>query len=134
MRSWKLCKIYRKTRCARVSFLIKLLFKKRLSHRCFPVNFAKFSWTPFFKEHLQWLLLTKRKIHKLLTFTQITLHLKKKSKEISWSHAFLTLVAASVNFGFIFWTCWLATWRWLKYIHTSTFSNNLLSHSDTPCW
>ena len=37
--------------CARVSFLIKLqlpaLFKKRLWHRCFPVNFAKFLRTLF---------------------------------------------------------------------------------------
>ena len=32
--------------CARVSFLITLL-KKRLWHRCFPVNFAKFLRTPF---------------------------------------------------------------------------------------
>ena len=40
--------------CARVSFLIKLqaapatLLKKRLWHRCSPVNFAKFLSTPFF--------------------------------------------------------------------------------------
>ena len=42
--------------CARVSFLIKLqdsglrtatLLKKRLWHRCFPVNFVKFLRTPF---------------------------------------------------------------------------------------
>ena len=35
--------------CHRASFLIKLqtLFKKRLWHRCFPVNFAKFLRTPF---------------------------------------------------------------------------------------
>ena len=39
--------------CARVSFLIKLqappatLLKKRLWHRCFPVNFPKFLRTPF---------------------------------------------------------------------------------------
>ena len=31
--------------------------KKRLWHRCFPVNFATFLRTPFFTEHLQWLLL-----------------------------------------------------------------------------
>ena len=31
--------------------------KKRLWHRCFPVNFAKFPRTPFFTEHLRWLLL-----------------------------------------------------------------------------
>ena len=33
------------------------LLKKRLWHRCFPVNFAKFLRTPFFTEHLWWLLL-----------------------------------------------------------------------------
>ena len=27
------------------------LLKKRLQHMCFPVNFAKFLRTPFFKEH-----------------------------------------------------------------------------------
>ena len=32
--------------------------KKRLWHRCFPVNFAKFLRTPFFTEQLQWLLLS----------------------------------------------------------------------------
>ena len=47
---------------ARVSFLIKLqapitLLKKRLWHRCFPVNFTKFLRTTFFTEHLWWLLL-----------------------------------------------------------------------------
>ena len=33
------------------------LLKKRLWHRCFPVNFAKFQRTPFSTEHLRWLLL-----------------------------------------------------------------------------
>ena len=33
------------------------LFKKRLGHRCFPMDFAKLPRTPFLKEHLQWLLL-----------------------------------------------------------------------------
>ena len=39
---WKICKIAN-------------LLKKRLWHRCFPVNFAKFLGTPFIKEHLWWL-------------------------------------------------------------------------------
>ena len=49
--------------CVRVSFLIKLqtvpatLLKRRLWHRCFAVNFAKFLRTPFVTEHLWWLLL-----------------------------------------------------------------------------
>ena len=33
------------------------LLKKSLWHRCFPGNFAKFPRTPFFTEHLRWLLL-----------------------------------------------------------------------------
>ena len=34
-----------------------ILLKKSLWHRCFPVNFGKFSRTPFLKEYLWWLLL-----------------------------------------------------------------------------
>ena len=33
------------------------LLNNRLWHRCFPVNFGKLLRTPFFKEHLWWLLL-----------------------------------------------------------------------------
>ena len=33
------------------------LLRKRPWHRCFPVNFVKFLRTPFFIEHLWWLLL-----------------------------------------------------------------------------
>ena len=40
------------------------LLKMRLWHRCLPVNFAKFSRTLFFKEHLRWLLLVERSINK----------------------------------------------------------------------
>ena len=50
--------------CAKVTFLNKVaalrpvtLLKKRLWHRCFPVNFVKFLRTPLFTEHLWWLLL-----------------------------------------------------------------------------
>ena len=52
--------------CARASFLIKLqawdlqlYLKKKLWHRCFPVNFVKFLRTPWLKEHLRWRLLRK---------------------------------------------------------------------------
>ena len=63
--SWKFHKIHRQENtCARV-FLIKLqasnpqlYFKKRLWHRCIPVNFAKFLRRPFFIEHLLWLCLS----------------------------------------------------------------------------
>ena len=46
----------------RVYFLIKLqarpanLLRRRLWHMCFPVNFEKFLRTPFYMEHLWWLL------------------------------------------------------------------------------
>ena len=39
------------------------LLKKRLWHRCFPVNFAKFLRSPFFIEHLWWLLLVKMAVY-----------------------------------------------------------------------
>ena len=52
-----------KTTCGRVPF-IKVanlkpatLLKKRLWHRPFPVNFVKYIRTPYFTEHLWWLLL-----------------------------------------------------------------------------
>ena len=38
-------------------FLINFI-KKRLQHRCFPVNIAKFLQTLFSIEHLWWLLVT----------------------------------------------------------------------------
>ena len=42
---------------ARVSDRPATLLKKRLWHRCFPVDFAKFQRTLFLTEHLRWLLL-----------------------------------------------------------------------------
>ena len=45
--------------CARVSFLIKLQLKKRLWHKCFPVNIGKFLIIPAFIEHLRLLPLVK---------------------------------------------------------------------------
>ena len=36
------------------------LLKKRLWHRCFPANFARFLRTPFLTEYLRWLLLFYR--------------------------------------------------------------------------
>ena len=42
--------------CQSVFFRPATLLKKRLWHTCFPVNSAKFLRTPFFTEHLRWLL------------------------------------------------------------------------------
>ena len=43
--------------CVEVSFeqSCSNFIKKRLQHRCFPVNIAKFLRTAFFIEHIQWL-------------------------------------------------------------------------------
>ena len=43
--------------CSVKKVFLEILLKNRLWHRCFPVNFAKFLRTPFFTEHLWWLLL-----------------------------------------------------------------------------
>ena len=48
--------------CARVSILLK----KKLRHRCFPVNFAKFLKTPFLKNTSGQLLLNHQSIHRRL--------------------------------------------------------------------
>ena len=55
--------ISQKNACARVSFL-----KKRLWHRCFPVNFAKFLRISFLREHLRWLLLAFQSESTLYSF------------------------------------------------------------------
>ena len=54
--------------CAKFTFFNKVaglwpatLLRKRLWHRCFPVNFARFLRTPFFLEHL-WLLFPHQSI------------------------------------------------------------------------
>ena len=50
------------------------LLKKRLWHRCFPVNFVKLLRTPFFTEHLWWLLLNvKEWIGELVTRKERTI-------------------------------------------------------------
>ena len=48
-----------------------ILFKKRLWHRCFPVNFVKFLRTPFYTEHLWWLLLQWTELKCKTDFQQI---------------------------------------------------------------
>ena len=58
--------------CTRICFLIKetllkqTLLKKRLRHRCFPVNLVKFLRTAFFIERLWWLLLKVRTFHEAI--------------------------------------------------------------------
>ena len=51
------------------------LLKKRLWHRCFPVNFVKFLRTPFLTEHTLWL---------LLSTTYLSVHLAESSNHPQW--------------------------------------------------
>ena len=69
--------------------LIKLqawnFIKRRLLHRCFPVKCAKFLRTPFFTEHLRWLLLSMLLFMNVSSFTSPLLHF----------HYFLTVLLLS---------------------------------------
>ena len=49
------------------------LLRKRLWHRCFPVNFAKFLRTPFFTEHIRSLPLIIKLFAKTVNLKTITL-------------------------------------------------------------
>ena len=65
--------------------------KKTLQHMCFPVNLAKFLRTPFFIEHLRWLLLILQWVKsrtrmfnafyvQLLALNKLILHFLEKIK------------------------------------------------------
>ena len=53
------------------------LLKKRLWHRCFPVNSTKFLGTAFLKENLRWLLL--KYLHKVMKNNQRLFFSKTKN-------------------------------------------------------
>ena len=79
--------------------------KKRLQHRCFPVTFAKLLWTPFFTEHLRWLLL------KLIIF-MLQLHIYYLPKA-RWHNLVCVCVCVCVCMCFV---CrWLSQW-WLVFV------------------
>ena len=48
--------------------------KKRLQHRCFPVNIVKFSRTSFFTEQLRWLLLETNSLYLLDTGRKLNVY------------------------------------------------------------
>ena len=60
------------------------LLKKRLWHKCFPVNFAKFLRTPFLTEHFQWLLLQITNIPFQLPYLTFNNHKKKLDESIKF--------------------------------------------------
>ena len=78
--------------------------KKRLWHKCFHVNFAKFLRTPFLTEHLRWLLL------QVFIFFSESLHppirsniFKKNSKAFSLRNSWYlcSRIFNRINFCFL---------------------------------
>ena len=61
--------------CARIAGL-RINLKNKLWHRCFPVNFAKFPWIPFFTEHLWWVLQVIQIYDIFCTLVKSSFHLK----------------------------------------------------------
>ena len=58
-------------RCSVRKSVPAILLRKRLWHRCFPVNFATFLATTFHKEHLWWLLLWVWRIFILISHVSL---------------------------------------------------------------
>ena len=91
--------------CTRVSLLINLphacclrhatLLKKRLWHKCVPVNFAKFLRTSFLKEHLRWLLLTIKILRD--TVIRAYLCLKQNNKTANFMETITELKSVSCS-------------------------------------
>ena len=64
------------------------LYYKRLQHRCFPVKFVKFLRTPFFTEHVRWLLLENLFISSI----ERRLHITGEIYAVIWQRLLLLLV------------------------------------------
>ena len=84
--------------CARVSFFNKVadltpatLLKKRLWHGCFPVNFVKFIRTPFYTEHLWWLLLILQESKNHADYYSLVLNLTVSLLNVSPLNVYSTL-------------------------------------------
>ena len=69
------------------------LLKKRLKHRCFPVNFVTFLRTPFLQNTYSWLLLYKPPSQNQMSFTneiKLTLNLFNSSYENFFCYVILS--------------------------------------------
>ena len=64
------------------------LYYKRPQHRCFPVKFGKFSRTPFFTEHLPWLLLENL----FRSSIERRLHITGEIYAVIWQRLLLLLI------------------------------------------
>ena len=88
--------------CFRVSFSIKLqaatLLKKRLWHRYFPVNFAKFLRTLFFTEHFQWLFLNVTTIFQYISSVRQATNTDKNTETSTLLKEIITATKTICNF------------------------------------
>ena len=83
--------------CARTTLL-----KKSLWYRCFPVNCAKFLRTPFFTEHLWWLLLLLERFTDLSVQRYVnTDNIKKMFARSQFIHSSLKLFSHFLKNCFI---------------------------------
>ena len=78
----------------RVSFFLRpaILLKKRLWHRCFSRNFAKFLRTPSPTEHLRWLLLFLTMPKKYCMWMNSNFTGNQSWNKNKYLHLFLTLM------------------------------------------
>ena len=77
------------------------LLKKRLWHRCFPVNFVKFLRTPCIREHTWWLLLTVKNYSKSKSKNQSkTLRKKCPHSKLFWSAFFPAFSRTRTEYGY----------------------------------
>ena len=84
------------------------LLKKRLWHRCFPVNFVKFLRTPFLTEHLRWMLLKQvyfctllaHKDRGYINFSSFRQGVKtgKKNHQLTFFFAFIFFILDSARY------------------------------------
>ena len=96
--------------CARVSFKLKLYWKKRLWHRGFPVNFARFFRTNFLRNTPGWLL--------LYFAIMYSWQLSSNEKSLAWKK-FVHIFHRFYRF------------RFLLHIYFFSFS---LTNTFLPCW
>ena len=78
--------------------------EKRLQHRCFPVKFAKFLRTPFFTEHIRWLLLEIS--HELSPFIAF--------EDNEWCHFVVRI--GSPAFTSFFCVCFVSSYSFLFFL------------------
>ena len=77
------------------------LLKKRLWHRCFPVNFEKFLRTPLFTEHFRWLLL-----YFYSCFPETPLQMDDTAEVYVWGGEWGNSPGPLANFVDILWSPW----------------------------